>query len=148
MKILRSIPLALFLLGVTSVALVAAAQTKALSEGQKTFLANYEPLRAALAADDLTKAKAAAKYLAATGDDKDAQAAAKKLSGAESLKDAREAFKAVSKRAVAVAAGQPGYFHAFCPMVPGNQGHWVQTSETIDNPYWGKAMLRCGTIEK
>jgi hypothetical protein len=126
----------------------AADQKVALTDAQKTFLAKYEPVRAALAADDLAKVKTAAADLAGVADDKGAAAAAKKMASADSLKDAREAFKAVSKRAVAIAKGQPGYFHANCPMVPGGQGDWVQTTEKISNPYWGKAMLICGSIEK
>jgi membrane fusion protein, copper/silver efflux system len=128
--------------------LAALASAAALTDAQKTFLAKYEPVRAALAADDLAKAKSAAADLAAVPAGNDAQAAAKKLSTAASLKDARDAFKTVSKRAVEVAAGQPGYFHALCPMVPGNQGHWVQKTDKIDNPYFGKSMLTCGSIQK
>jgi hypothetical protein len=146
MKTLRFLVCTLF--GSFAALASAGAAPAALTDAQKTFLAKYEPVRAALAADDLAKAKSAAADLAAVPAGNDAQAAAKKLSTAASLKDAREAFKTASKHAVAMAKGQPGYFHANCPMVPGGQGDWVQTTEKISNPYWGKAMLTCGAIQK
>ncbi len=73
--------------------------------------------------------------------------AAKKLAAAESLCAARTAFKQLSKRAVELAAGQQGYYHAHCPMVPNDEGDWVQTNKTISNPYFGKSMSSCGSIE-
>ena len=33
---------------------------------------------------------------------------------------------------------------AFCPMAP---GRWLQTEETISNPYYGSEMLTCGVFE-
>jgi len=101
---------------------------------QKAFLTQYEAVRAALAADNLAAAKTAAAPLA-------------KLASAGSLAAAREAFKAVSKRAVHYATGKEGYFVANCPMVDGGEGDWVQTSNKIGNPYFGKAMLTCGSIK-
>lgn len=118
----------------------------ALSADQKAFLERYEAVRAGLAADDLGAAKkASAAIAAAPGATADA---AKKISDAESIDAAREAFKALSKQAVSVAEGQPGYYHAHCPMVPKEEGDWVQTSKKISNPYFGKSMPRCGSIEQ
>jgi hypothetical protein len=126
-----------------------------LTDAQKTFLSQYDAVRAALAADDLAAAKKAAtvvgKDLAVIAkDDSKAQPAAdaaKKLAGADSLKTAREAFKALSKRAVHLAGSQQGYYIANCPMVEGGEGDWVQTTTKISNPYFGKAMLTCGSIK-
>ncbi len=43
---------------------------------------------------------------------------------------------------------RPGpLFQAFCPMALNNQGaSWLQASEQINNPYFGRKMLRCGEI--
>lgn len=115
----------------------------ALSDEPKAFLAHYEAVRAGLATDDLAAAqKAAATITAGPAAD-----SAKKIATAESIAAAREAFKSLSKGAVTLAAGQAGYFHAHCPMVPNNAGDWVQTSKKISNPYFGKAMATCGSIE-
>jgi hypothetical protein len=107
-----------------------------LSDNDKQFLAKYEKVRAALAADDLGAAKAAAGGL---GDDGSA------LAKSSSLKEARLAFERLSDRAKKLVAGQPGYYVVHCPML---KKDWVQTSETIANPYYGKEMLSCGEIKK
>lgn len=127
-----------------------------LDSDQKQFLAQYELVRAALAADDLAAAKKAAAVVAAMPvihheNGVDAPPGyvqdARKFAGADSLKDAREVFKSFSKRAVHVAEGKPGYYVAHCPMVPNNEGDWIQISKEIANPYFGKAMLSCGSIK-
>lgn len=114
-----------------------ASATAALDDAAKAYLASYEKLRAALAADNLADAKAAAAKVEG----------AEKVAEAGSIGDARKAFVAVSARALALTKGQPGFYHAHCPMYPGG-GDWVQTSKEISNPYWGKTMLRCGTIKE
>ena len=126
-----------------------------LTDAQKSFLSQYEAVRAALATDDLAAAKKAAAVVekdlvvVARADSKAQPGAdaAKKLAGADSLKTAREAFKALSKRAVHLAGGQTGYYIANCPMVEDGGGDWVQLTTKINNPYFGKAMLTCGSIK-
>jgi len=111
-------------------------QAASLSDTDKQFLARYEKVRGALAADDLNAARTAAGDL---GDDGAA------LAKSSSLKEARAAFEKLSDKAKQLAAGQSGYYVAYCPMV---KKDWVQTSETIANPYGGKEMLTCGEIKK
>jgi hypothetical protein len=101
------------------------------------FLASYEPIRAALADDNLAATQASAKALPE----------AKAVAAAGSITDARKAFKALSAHAVALARGRPGFFIAHCSMFPGG-ADWVQTTEEISNPYWGKSMPGCGEIVK
>ena len=107
-----------------------------LSDNDKLFLARYEKVRSALAADDLASAKTAAGDLGV-------EAAA--LSKSNSLKEARIAFDKLSEKAKQLADGQSGYYIVNCPMV---KKDWVQTSQTIGNPYYGKQMLSCGEIKK
>jgi hypothetical protein len=111
-------------------------QAAPLSDTDKQFLARYEKVRSALAADDLASAKTAA------GDLGDEGAA---LTKSNSLKEARIAFDKLSEKAKQLAAGQSGYYIVNCPMV---KKDWVQTSQTIGNPYYGKQMLSCGEIKK
>ncbi|MBI2814461.1 MAG: DUF3347 domain-containing protein [Opitutae bacterium] len=128
-----------------------------LDNDQKLFLAQYELVRAALAADDLAAARKAAAVVAAMPvihheNGADAPPGyvldARKLATTQSLQEAREVFKSFSKRAVHVAQGKPGYYVAHCPMVPEDKGDWVQTTRAISNPYLGRAMATCGSIEK
>jgi hypothetical protein len=126
-----------------------------LTAENKTYLAQYEAIRAGLAADDLAAAKKAAAVFVATPPEKATKEAdvkrianrleaGKKLAGAASLKDARDAFKFLSRSAVHLAEGQKGYYRYICPHVPNDEGKWVQTTQDISNPYEGKAMPKCG----
>jgi hypothetical protein len=107
-----------------------------LSDSEKQFLAAYEKARTALAADDLSGTKPAANDLGAEGAN---------LANSNSLKGARAAFEKLSDKAKQVAAGQPGYYVVHCPML---KKDWVQTSDKIGNPYYGKEMATCGEIKK
>jgi hypothetical protein len=107
-----------------------------LSDSEKEFLAAYEKARTALAADDLSGTKAVANDLGAEGAD---------LAKSNSLKEARAVFEKLSDKAKQVAVGQPGYYVVHCPML---KKEWVQTSEKISNPYYGKEMATCGEIKK
>lgn len=87
-------------------------------------------------ADDLAGAKAAASEL------RDDGAA---LAKSTSLKEARLGFETLSDKAKQLAAGQSGYYIVNCPML---KKDWVQNSEKIGNPYYGKDMASCGEIKK
>lgn len=133
-----------------------------LNDEQKAFLSQYESVRAALTADDLAATKKAAAGVVTeskavpaeplTLEQKERQASfvatVRKIASADSLDSAREAFKQLSKRAVHYAQGKSGYYIAHCPMVPKDEGRWVQTTKIINNPYMGKFMPGCGSIEK
>jgi len=108
----------------------------AVSDTDKQFLAGYEKVRAALAADDLDKAKTAASDLGDEGGG---------LAKSGSLKEARVAFEKLSEKAKTLAAGRSGYYVVNCPML---KKDWVQNSEKIGNPYAGKQMATCGEIKK
>ena len=111
-------------------------QAGPLSETDKQFLSRYEKVRSALAADDLAAAKTSAGDLGEEG---------AALSKSNSLKEARAAFEKLSDKAKQLVAGQSGYYVVNCPML---KKDWVQTSEKIANPYYGKEMATCGEIKK
>jgi Cu(I)/Ag(I) efflux system membrane fusion protein len=107
-----------------------------LPEADKQYLASYEKVRTALSSDDLALAKTAAAGLGDSGKD---------VAKSSSLEAARAGFGVVSEKAAKLAAGQSGYYVVHCPMA---NKDWVQTSKTISNPYFGKAMPDCGEIKK
>lgn len=109
-----------------------------LAPADKEFLAKYEPVRAALAADHLADAKKAA---GAIGADPDAQ----KLAAAGDLKAARAAFAGLSARAIKLGGKTPGFYVVHCPMA---NKDWLQTSKSISNPYEGKEMSTCGVVRE
>jgi hypothetical protein len=108
-----------------------------------TVSMNYIDAAAALAADDLDKAKASLAAFA-----KESSGEIQKLAQAAAdtgdIAATRERFKALS----AVVTNMPlpdGYAVAFCPMYKGGS-KWVQKKDTIHNPYFGKTMQTCGTF--
>ncbi|MGZ4984969.1 MAG: hypothetical protein ACXV8A_02650 [Chthoniobacterales bacterium] len=107
-----------------------------LSSEDKEFLAKYEKVRAALAADNLDNAKKAAADLGDEGSG---------IANADKIATARDEFAKVSDHAIKVASGQSGYYVVNCPML---KKDWVQPTGSISNPYGGQAMLTCGMIKK
>ncbi len=107
-----------------------------LNDNDKQFLAQYEKVRAALAADDLAGSKTAAADLKEEG---------ASIANSDKIATARAEFVKLSDRATKLAAGQSGYYVVNCPML---KKDWVQTSTQISNPYAGKSMLTCGAIKK
>lgn len=116
--------------------LAGSSRAATLSASDKEFLGAYEKIHSALVADDLASAKKAASALGAAGAD---------VAKSGSLDEARGAFAKISTSAVKMAAGQPGYFILYCPMV---NKSWVQTSDHVANPYGGKEMVGCGEVKK
>ena len=108
-----------------------------LSADDKKFLAGYEKVRAALAADDLNAAKQAAGELGEEGG---------AIAQSEKIEAARSEFSKLSERAIQLGRGQSGYYVVKCPMI--KDANWLQPSGKISNPYAGKSMLECGVIKK
>jgi len=111
-------------------------------------LAAYLPISTALAADNLGSAKAAAAVLARDGStEKQGKLvkAAQILAQAPDLAAARAAFKSLSAEVSPLANCTKGYVVMTCPMV---HADWVQAAGAVHNPYFGKAMLDCGSPKK
>lgn len=112
------------------------------------MLTNYEKVAAALAADNLTEAQAAATNLACClkcGDQADLSAKVEAFSKAGTITDARTAFKGISAAIIPLLKDAGDHFVMTCPMAGAD---WIQTSETVANPYYGSQMLTCGSIKK
>lgn len=111
------------------------------------LLDNYFEVSKALADDNLASAKTSSDSLTqkakAAGKHALAEHAAK-LAAAQTIADAREALKGVSHCAIDLAAGSPGYYVMTCPMA---KADWLQKAKDLENPYMGKAMLKCGSIK-
>jgi Cu(I)/Ag(I) efflux system membrane fusion protein len=80
-------------------------------------------------------------------------AAATTLADTQHIQAQREAFRSLTGAlTAAIRSFQPNpdpVYQAFCPMAFNNQGaYWLQEqNQEINNPYYGAAMLRCGSIE-
>jgi hypothetical protein len=123
------------------------------AELPKALIEPYLKVQTALAADKFEgiAANATAIEAAAIALGKDAEklaGSAKKLAGAKDIAAARSAFGDVSEALVAYAEKTKSALGAdvhiaFCPMV---NKPWLQKDKEIKNPYYGAAMLSCGSL--
>ena len=131
------------------------------SESMLAIVPYYLEVQEALAADDLesTKAKATALHTAIHDNGQSdelniAREAAFAIVSAGNMVDAREAFLTLSNQMIAKTKGLkltdgPQLYLAYCPMAFDNTGgHWLQKDKTVNNPYFGAQMLRCGMIKE
>jgi hypothetical protein len=113
-----------------------AASATAISESAAALLTNLDVHQAGI---DEANAEALSKLLPGL------QAAAEALAKTETLDAAQGAFGELSEAMVAyrnLANGELPHV-AYCPMA---KKSWLQNGKTIANPYYGSAMLRCGSI--
>jgi hypothetical protein len=122
---------------------------------------HYFSVQEALAADNLeaTKSKAQALHLGIENSGHsenlmEIKEAVESISVAGNIMDARKAFLILSNEMIAktegleIGNGEELYL-AYCPMAFNNTGgHWLQKDKTVNNPYFGAQMLRCGVIKK
>lgn len=139
------------------------------AKGSSAIVADYLALKNALVSDDEKAAAQAGAKLEGSLKQFDAGnfAEAQQTELREILEDAtehaehisrsemahqREHFEGLSKDFIDLLAitgsGQTLYV-AYCPMYNNNKGgQWLSASEEIRNPYFGSAMLNCGTVQK
>ena len=108
---------------------------------------HYEGVRVALSADKLGDVAPHAKQLAAVVESAggaDAKKHADALVAATTIEDARTHFGELSTILVPKfqAEAIPGVTAYVCSMV---QKPWAQRGDKIENPYYGKSMLTCGS---
>ena len=127
----------------------------ALNTSAQAVFTPYFKAQAALAKDSAPDARAAASEIlkAVQGDSKPAfspelAAQVEAFANAKDLAAARAAFKPLSESLINYLKdnhiSQGLYHQAYCPMA---KARWLQTDNTIANPYFGKEMLRCGRFE-
>ncbi len=156
--------IAVFALGLLSAPIFAADDKEPAAQGQiDAIVKSYLVVQKSLAADKsegvsdaLAKIHTAATALSESSDGK-LKDQAKSIAGhsdakVKDLKSARAAFKPLSADVIALvqlmpqsAEIAPELYDVNCPMAKAN---WLQTPKDITNPYMGKEMLDCGSIEK
>jgi hypothetical protein len=117
-------------------------------------LTAYLTIQRALAGDSLAGVKERAHDIAseavkAGAVEEPVAAAAKAFERVTDLSSARTAFGTLSDAMLidAKRTGRPldaGLKVAYCPMA---RKYWLQTGQTIDNPYYGATMRTCGRFE-
>ena len=123
--------------------------------GVESVFGDLVAIQQALAADSMEhvahRATAIAKAAEAHtlhGLPHEAAAQAKAVAQAKDIKSAREAFKKLNVSFETYLKNHPdktGTYHvAYCSMA---KASWVQTGDTIANPYYGASMLKCGSFK-
>ena len=109
--------------------------------------AAYIAVQEALAGDHLEEARMALADLQEHGSEEITMLASQ-AADTEEIGAVRNVFTAISDEMAKKAIPQ-GYGLVFCPMANDDQGaHWIQKEGTVMNPYFGKAMLRCGVFKE
>jgi hypothetical protein len=72
---------------------------------------------------------------------------ADRLARAKNLTQARDAFLRLSPPLTAYAKKTqlPGFYEGYCRM---HRAYWLQAGQTVNNPYCGKDVTRCGRIRE
>lgn len=119
-------------------------------------LSHYLEWQRALSEDEIENAKKAVAVLAeieSAATDEQVAAATAAAGAAVDLEGHRPHFEAVSKRLIPILDQAPDLeatlYTAHCPMAFKNKGaDWIQSGETVANPYFGLLMHECGTVTR
>lgn len=128
----------------------------------KRLLLQYYEVQKALAADTLKLAQDKAKELSNIANSlvetskqpklKTIGQSANALAQSKDLTAARKAFGETSLALIDQLGSLPTvgtkYYVMHCPMAKVGNGDWIQSNLVTSNPYFGKEMLRCGSIKK
>jgi len=143
------------------------AQTPAVNTSINNLTTAYLDLKNALAADDGTAAQGKAKILKSQVEDvqvKDMSADrqtvwknyvdkldfdSRHISESTSIDHQREHFASLSKNMYAVVkafkVNRTPIYWQYCPM---KKASWLNEKQAIENPYYGKTMLDCGSVKE
>ncbi len=122
-----------------------------------TAYEHYVHLKDALVASKADEAKMGAgelqKALKEVSGSTAASEAASKIAGSSDLKEQRKAFSTLSNEMATLLKGgklSMGMLYLdYCPMANNNEGaYWVSNQKEIKNPYFGDAMLKCGSVKE
>ncbi|MFY0686615.1 MAG: DUF3347 domain-containing protein [Cyclobacteriaceae bacterium] len=141
MKLIISLTLSLTLFGFTH------------NVSAQDFVDSYLELKDALVQSDASTATSSAQNLLKQLPDESAFAeSVKEIASSEDIKVQRAAFKIVTKGMINLVKSNEldqTLFVQYCPMALKNTGgSWLSLSEEIRNPYFGDAMLKCGSVKE
>lgn len=133
------------------------AQAKFKDEKLGTAYGHYIHLKDALVASNAQDAKNAAlelqKSLANVSGSKKVIDEATKVAGSSDLDEQRKAFSSLSNEMKALVKdgklASGSLYVEYCPMANNNEGaFWLSNEKQIKNPYFGDAMLKCGSVKE
>jgi hypothetical protein len=119
--------------------------------------AHYVHLKDALVASKSDEAKKAAselqKSLTSVSNSKKATESAAKISAVTDLEKQRKEFSTLSNEITSLVKvsklSMGSIYLEYCPMANNNEGaYWLSNEKQIKNPYFGDAMLKCGSVKE
>ena len=122
-----------------------------------TAYEHYIQLKDALVASNAQDAKKVAgelqKSLTKLSDGKKIAAEAAKVAASTDLDEQRRAFSSLSNEMKTLLKDgkltSGSLYVAYCPMANNNEGaFWLSNEKQIKNPYFGDAMLTCGSVKE
>ena len=124
-----------------------------LSDADRLALDDYEEIRAALAADDAYATRRAATKMVVDLTPANEKAprpplldAASAVANAQALDTMRQRFETLSNQVVPLVNGVQGYYVMTADLP--NVVPWVQRTDEVDNPFFGKALHGVGRLRK
>jgi 3-methyladenine DNA glycosylase Mpg len=135
------------------------AQGRAMFKDNKigTAYAHYVHLKDALVASKADEAKKASselqKSLTSLGNAKKATESASRISATTDLEEQRKEFSTLSNEMTSLVKASKlsmgSIYVEYCPMANNNEGaYWLSNEKQIKNPYFGDAMLKCGSVKE
>lgn len=113
---------------------------------------NYIKIKTALVDSDATKAQLAASLLLESTADSKLKNSATTIAGTDDLQTQRKAFVQLTANIEPLLEStllSGKIIKQFCPMAFNNKGgYWFSERTQIQNPYFGKKMLKCGLVSK
>lgn len=122
-----------------------------------TAYAHYIHLKDALVASNSADAKKAAgelqKSLSQVSGSKKVADEAAKVAASSDLDDQRKTFSVLSNEMKTLVKdgklSSGSLYVEYCPMANNNEGaFWLSNEKQIKNPYFGDAMLKCGSVKE
>ena len=121
-------------------------------EGGFDAVAQYLAVKDALVSTDATKAQKAAKSFLEGNTNASLTASLEAIVSTNEVAIQRRAFEALSEKMYSIVktdgAATPLY-KQYCPMAFNNKGaYWLAAETEVNNPYFGDAMLHCGSVQE
>ncbi|SDL63178.1 DUF3347 domain-containing protein [Kriegella aquimaris] len=121
------------------------------SMAEKVF-SDYQKIRAALVDSGAGEVQAVAKKLVEnfTEEQEGLRSMALAMAATDNLEEQRELFSemnAIVEPLIKESISEGTIYKQFCPMAfSGKGGYWISNVKEIQNPYYGKKMLKCGKV--
>lgn len=112
----------------------------------------YLAVKDALVATDATKAKAAANAFLKVNTNEALSADLEMIAANTDVASQRKAFEGLSMKMydlVKRRGSENVLYKQYCPMAFNNKGaYWLAAEMEVNNPYFGDAMLHCGSVQE